>query len=130
MFIVDYLILNRDRHGANIEVLKDEKGNTERYYGGSSVNRNSLLAANNVSAAIDDGILDVPFRVKSFETVFYDRMGNAVPITSEGNTLTERQKETIQRLARGRRFYISRVIAVGPDGIERRIKTTMEIIIK
>ncbi len=27
MFIVDYLILNRDRHGANIEVLKDEKGN-------------------------------------------------------------------------------------------------------
>ena len=111
-------------------LVKDEKGNTERYYGGTSVNRNSLLAANSVSAAIDDGILDVPFRVKSFETVFYDRMGNAVPITSEGNALTERQKETIQRLARGRRFYISKVIAVGPDGIERRIKTTMEIIIK
>ena len=27
MFAVDYLILNRDRHGANIEVLKDAKGN-------------------------------------------------------------------------------------------------------
>lgn len=25
MFIVDYLICNRDRHGANIEVLLDEK---------------------------------------------------------------------------------------------------------
>ena len=27
MFVVDYLILNRDRHGANIEVLKDIEGN-------------------------------------------------------------------------------------------------------
>lgn len=26
MLLVDYLILNRDRHGANIEVLKNEKG--------------------------------------------------------------------------------------------------------
>ena len=30
MFLVDYLILNRDRHGANIEVLKDPKAKTLR----------------------------------------------------------------------------------------------------
>ncbi len=27
MLVVDYLILNRDRHGANMEVLRDRKGN-------------------------------------------------------------------------------------------------------
>ena len=30
MFLVDYLILNRDRHGANIEVLRDKKRKTIR----------------------------------------------------------------------------------------------------
>ncbi len=30
MLVVDYLILNRDRHGANIEVLRDRKKNTMR----------------------------------------------------------------------------------------------------
>ena len=30
MLVVDYLILNRDRHGANIEVLRDTKRKTLR----------------------------------------------------------------------------------------------------
>ena len=30
MFVVDYLILNRDRHGANIEVLRNKKKRTIR----------------------------------------------------------------------------------------------------
>ena len=30
MLVVDYLILNRDRHGANIEVLRNNKNNTIR----------------------------------------------------------------------------------------------------
>ena len=109
--------------------IKDEKGNSERYKGGA-INRTALVEASGISAAIDDGILDVPFRVKSFETVFFDRMGNAVPMTSEGNAFSERQKETFQKLARNRRFYISHVIAVGPDGIERKLKTSMELIMR
>jgi hypothetical protein len=57
-------------------------------------------------------------------------MGNAVPMASEGNSFTERQKEAFQKLARNRRFYISRVTAIGPDGIERKLKTSMELIMK
>ena len=109
--------------------IKDEKGNSERYFGGA-INRTALTSAGGIGAAIDDGILDVPFRVKSFETVFFDRMGNAVPMASEGSSFTERQKEAFQKLARNRRFYISRVTAIGPDGIERKLKTSMELIMK
>ena len=109
--------------------IKDDKGNPERYRGGT-ISRTSLTGANGIGAAIDDGILDVPFRVKGFETVFFDRMGNAVPMASEGSSFSERQKETFQKLARNRRFYISHVIAVGPDGIERKLKTSMEIILR
>lgn len=109
--------------------IKDEKENSERYFGGA-INRTALTSAGGIGAAIDDGILDVPFRVKSFETVFFDRMGNAVPMASEGSSFTERQKEAFQKLARNRRFYISRVTAIGPDGIERKLKTSMELIMK
>ena len=109
--------------------IRDEKENTERFRGGS-ISRTALTAAKGVQAAIDDGILDVPFRVKNFETVFFDRMGNAVVMASEGSSFSERQKETFQKLAKNRRFYISYVTAVGPDGIERKLKSSMEIIIK
>ena len=30
MFVIDYLVLNRDRHGANIEILRDLKTKTVR----------------------------------------------------------------------------------------------------
>lgn len=109
--------------------IKDEKNASERYRGGT-ISRNALIGAGGIGAAIDDGILDVPFRVTAFETVFFDRMGNAVPMVSEGDKFSERQKETFQKLARNRRFYISHVTATGPDGIQRKLKTSMEIIIR
>ena len=90
----------------------------------------SLMGVNGVKAAIDDGILDIQFRVQSFETVFFDNMGNAVPMASNGASFSERQKETFRKLSRNKRFYISRVTAVGPDGITRRLPGSMEVIIK
>ncbi len=110
-------------------LIKNAEGFTERF-GGGEITRNALLAAGSVEAAMDDGIIDVPFRVTGFETVFFDRMGNAVALASEGNRFSERQKETFQKLARNRRFYISRVSAIGPDGVARKIKTSMEVIIR
>ena len=79
---------------------------------------------------IDDGILDIGFKVLAFECVFFDNMGNAVPIVCEGSAFSQRQKDTFRRLARNRRFYISRVKAIGPDGIERLLPTSMEVIVK
>jgi gliding motility-associated protein GldM len=109
--------------------MKDEKGNPVRFKGGG-MQKALLMGLDGIGAAIDDGILDIGFRVLSFETVFYDNMGNAVPMVGEGAQFTARQKDTFRKLTRNRRFYISRVKAIGPDGIERTLPTSMEIIVK
>jgi len=109
--------------------MKDEQGNPSRFRGGGLA-KGSLMGIDAIGAAIDDGILDIAFRVVSFETVFFDNMGNAVPMASNGAQFSERQKDTFRKLARNRRFYISRVVAVGPDGIQRTLQNPMEIIVK
>jgi gliding motility-associated protein GldM len=109
--------------------VKDEHGNPNRFKGGG-LSKASLMGIDGIGAAIDDGILDIGFRVVSFETVFFDNMGNAVPIVSEGANFSARQKDTFRKLQRNRRFYISRVTAIGPDGIQRTLQNPMEIIVK
>ena len=106
--------------------IKDEAGNPSRFKGGN-MSKGSLMAVENIGAAIDDGILDIGFRVVSFETVFFDNMGNAKPLASDGSRFSAAQKDQFRKLSRGRRFYISRVTAVGPDGIERTLSAAMEI---
>ncbi|MBQ9668918.1 MAG: gliding motility protein GldM [Prevotella sp.] len=106
--------------------IKDEGGNPSRFKGGNMA-KGSLLATDGIGAAIDDGILDIAFRVLSFETVFFDNMGNAKPLASDGARFSAAQKEQFRRLSRGRRFYISRVVAIGPDGIERTLSAAMEL---
>ena len=106
--------------------IQDEGGNPARFKGGN-MHKGSLLGAETIGAAIDDGILDIAFRVQSFETVFFDNMGNAKPLASDGAHFSAAQKEQFRKLSRGRRFYISRVVAVGPDGIERTLTAAMEI---
>ncbi len=108
--------------------MKDEHGNPIRYKGGGLA-KGQLVAAANIGAAIDDGILDIAFRVQSFETVFFDNMGNAVPMASEGASFSSRQMETFRKLTRNRRFYISRVTVVGPDGLTRTLQNPMEVIV-
>ena len=109
--------------------IKDEHGNPIRYKGGG-LSKSQLVASDAIGAAIDDGILDIAFRVQSFETVFFDNMGNAVPMASEGAAFSVRQKNTFRKLARNRRFYISRVTVVGPDGLTRTLQNPMEVIVK
>ena len=108
---------------------KDDQGNPNRFKGGG-IPKQQLMGIDGIGAAIDDGILDIAFRVVSFETVFFDNMGNAVPMASNGSQFSERQKDTFRKLTRNRRFYISRVVAIGPDGIQRTLQNPMEIIVK
>jgi gliding motility-associated protein GldM len=98
----------------------DANGNPAMFKGGA-IAKGVLMNADGIRAAIDDGILNIPFRVLSFRTVFFDAMGNAIPEVSNGNRFSDRQKEQFRRLSRGKYFYISGVRAVGPDGIEREI---------
>ena len=88
------------------------------------------MSTDGIVAAIDDGLLNIGFKVISFETVFYDNMGNAVPVISEGANFSARQKDMFRRLSNGKRFYISHVKAVGPDGVQRELPTSMEVILK
>ncbi len=107
---------------------KDAKGNIDHYKGGRPFAKSLLMQADGLSAAIDDGLLDTPFKVTGFETVIFDSMGNAMPEVSNGAQFSARQKQAFQRLGRGKRFYISRIKAVGPDGITREL-SPMEIIV-
>ena len=109
--------------------MKDESGSPVRYKGGG-LSKAQLMAVDGIGAAIDDGILDIAFNVQSFETVFFDNMGNAVPMVSDGAHFSARQKDTFRKLQRNKRFYISRVTAIGPDGISRKLNTSMEVIVK
>lgn len=102
---------------------------TDRFRGGALA-KASLLGANGIRAAIDDGLLDIEFKVTGFEAVFFDNMGNAVPMVSEGASFSGRQMDAFRKLSRNKRFYISRISAIGPDGIARKLPASMEIIIK
>lgn len=106
---------------------KDENGNTRKFRGGKISKRN-LVEAEGILAAIDDDLLNVKYTVLRFELTFFDSMGNAIPEVAEGTNFSQRQKDYIRRLSRGKRFYISRVVAKGPDGIERTIPT-IEVIV-
>ncbi len=107
----------------------DEKGVEKKYKGGGvPLQKAFLVKADGINAAIDDDLLNVAFRVLSFEMVFFDSMGNAIPELSDGSSFSTRQKESIRRLTRGKRFYISKVRAVGPDGVERTL-STIEVIV-
>ncbi len=97
---------------------------------GGSLAKASLMDAKGIKAAIDDGLLDIAFDVLSFETVFFDNMGNAVPMVSDGPNFSARQKDAFRALSRSKRFYITRITAQGPDGIKRTLPASMEVIVK
>ena len=82
---------------------KDANGYEQKYKGGKPFPKTRLLSAPGIQAAIDDDLLNVTYRVLRFEDSF-------------------------RRLSRGKRFYISRVRAVGPDGIERDL-SPIEVIV-
>ena len=103
-------------------------GTTRFREGGLS--KQSLMSINTLNAAIDDGILDIQFRVTGFETVFFDNMGNAVPMASNGAHFSDRQRDTFRKLSRNKRFYIANITAVGPDGISRKLTGSMQVIVK
>jgi gliding motility-associated protein GldM len=102
---------------------------TDRFKGGP-LGKAALMELSTLHAAIDDGLLDIPFKVLSFEIVFFDNMGNAVPLASDGAQFSARQKNSFRQLSRSRRFYIRGVKAIGPDGITRTLPGAMEVIVR
>ncbi len=106
----------------------DGQGGENRFRGGK-IAKKVLLDAPSLGAAVDDGLLNIPFRVQGFETVFYDNMGNAIPEVANSADFTARQKKQIRDLSRGKRFFITRIRAIGPDGVERTLDGAMDVTI-
>ncbi|MFR9165733.1 MAG: gliding motility protein GldM [Dysgonomonas sp.] len=103
----------------------DPNGNPQMFKGGR-IAKATIVNAAGLKAAIDDGVLNIPFTVLRFSTVFFDGMGNAVREISSGSNFSEKQNEQIRRLTRGKSFFISDVKVKGPDGVERDI-AAMEV---
>lgn len=101
----------------------------ENRFMGGRISKQQLMSAEGIGAAIDDGLLNIPFSVRGFETLFFDNLGNAIPEVSSGASFTERQKNMMRGLSRGKRFFITKIRAQGPDGIERTLNGAMEVIV-
>ncbi|MCC8113457.1 MAG: gliding motility protein GldM [Bacteroidales bacterium] len=106
----------------------DQKGQTDQYKGGKPIAKALIMGVETLEAAIDDGLIDTKFNVISFQTVMFDSMGNAIPQNSDGARFSAAQKQQIQRLTRGKRFYISSIKASGPDGTTRDL-SPMEVLV-
>lgn len=106
----------------------DANGQEQHYKGGKPFSKGLLRGATTLGAAIDDGLVNVSFKVLSFELVTFDQMGNAMLEKSEGANFSKRQSDAINRLSRGKRFYISNIKAIGPDGINRDL-SPIEVIV-
>lgn len=100
---------------------RDASGNLQQYKGGTPISKSALLNAGGLRAAIDDGLLNVEFTVKSFRVDIFDSMGNDIPEDSPTSQFSERQVSKLRSLQKGKTFFITRVKAVGPDGIERTL---------
>ena len=108
---------------------KDANGAPNRYKGGKpGISKALIMAAGGLDAAIDDEILNIDYKVVSFECNFVDAMGDYHPEASNSSQFTERQKDRIKRMQHGKQFFITNVKATGPDGITRTISPIQVII--
>ncbi|MDH6341368.1 gliding motility-associated protein GldM [Parabacteroides sp. PFB2-12] len=106
---------------------KDANGAPRKFRGGRIAKRD-LLQAGGIMAAIDDDIINQPFTVLRFTVTYPDSFGNMVRSATEGSTFSADQRSKISEFARGKSFFITGVVAKGPDGIERPI-SPLEIIV-
>lgn len=108
--------------------LHSGEGSKMRFKGGR-IAKQQLLSAEGLSAAIDDGILDVSFAVQSFQVISFDALGNAIPEVSAGAKFSSRQIEQIRQSPRGKRLYITEIVARGPDAAVHRL-SPIELILQ
>jgi gliding motility-associated protein GldM len=102
----------------------DANGNPEHFKGGR-IAKAIVVNASGIKAAMDDGVMYIPFTVLKFTVAISDGV-NTVRDISNGADFSEAQKSKIRRLSRGQSFLITEVRVKGPDG-ERDLPTAMEV---
>ena len=111
---------------AYIEYTSD--GNPAKYKGSRPISKGALISAKGIKAELDDADLDVRYQVLGFDLNFFDSMGNAILKASSSSKFTSEQQDIMRKMSKGKKFYISRVRAKGPDGVEK-ILPPIEVIV-
>lgn len=99
---------------------------TPNVFKGGRLAKAVIVNAQGISAAMDDGVLNIPFSVLRFTIVLTDGV-NSIREISNGGSFSDKQREQIRRLSRGKSFFVTDVKVKGPDGLERDIPTAMEV---
>ena len=100
----------------------------DRFKSGA-LSKAALMSAPGIQAAIDDGLLDIPFSVTSFRVVFFDNMVTLYRL--QATVLpSSQQKEQFRQLSRNKRFYITNVVVHGPDFHSNANGRNMEVIVR
>ena len=82
--------------------------------GEATVPKSDLLAQQAVFANLPDFDFDLRYTVTEFTITFNDK-GFDVPAASKSNRLTDEQKANINKLTRGKKLYVEKIKAIGPD---------------
>ncbi|GHT56533.1 hypothetical protein AGMMS49982_23410 [Bacteroidia bacterium] len=112
-------------------LIVNKDGNKVRFRGGP-LTKDALVEifkTGELMAAIDDGILDIPFLVLGFETTRFDDDGFAIRETSTGAKFTDKQLSMIKEMDKGKTLLIRAISVKGPDGVTQMLKHPMEVII-
>jgi len=104
------------------------EGNPLPFEGGA-LSKAALMSVKVAEAAIDDGILKISFTVLRFEISTADNKGYNVKESSSGANFSDSQKSMLRDLPRGKTVLLRGIVVRGPDGIERTLKSPLEIII-
>ena len=111
---------------AYIEYAAEDGSNRFR---GGRLSKQVLMGTKGIGAAIDDGLLNIEFRVQGFETVFFDNMGNAVPAVSNSASFTEQQRFDVPFVGTWKTVLYFPYKSVGPDGRSGRSTALLEVIV-
>ena len=109
---------------------KDASGATQKFFGEGALSRRSLLDAGGIMAAIDDGVLDIQYRVTGFQLRFVDSMGNMTPVNSQSNTFTPDQLNQIRNYPLGKQFFVTNITAIGPTGRQETLRGALAITVR
>ena len=101
----------------------------DRFKGGA-VSKGEAIGFSSLSAAIDDGLLDIQFKVTGFDISSVTEAGVTTRVSSSGSGFTDAQRNIFRSLERGQGCEIRNVRCIGPDNVPRVLKQRMGIVIR
>ena len=91
-----------------------------------SISRATAAAQQGVFAVMPDFDFDLRYQITGFSVIYNDK-GNDYEETSSNSNLTQKQKDLIGRLTRGKNLIFKDIKALGPDG---KTKDLQPVILK